>query len=320
MASAIDATKPVAGSPTTQSVRDNFATAASEITALQATAVTTPVTVANGGTGSTSAAGALTNLGAAPIVSPVFSGDVTAGGASSVGTDLVLARVDQATGFIVRPNSAGHKALAFAVAGAGPLDSITLNATATSVTGTLALGSTGNVTMTSTTGGFTAINAPDGTGNTLVGGSAQGNITYNRNAAEYFQNLAGSTTYAQFSSGGTYNVSGAWQVISAREMKENIAPYTRGLDAVVQLNPVQFRYAAGTPFASADEPSKPLFGLMADEVRPVVPEIVSQTTGTVGGKEDVPIDTLEPGNLIYTLINAIKELKAEIDTLKAGSA
>jgi hypothetical protein len=36
MTSAIDATKPVTGSPTTQSVRDNFATAKTEISALQA--------------------------------------------------------------------------------------------------------------------------------------------------------------------------------------------------------------------------------------------------------------------------------------------
>lgn len=36
MASSIDATKPVSGSPTTQSVRDNFSAAKSEIEALQA--------------------------------------------------------------------------------------------------------------------------------------------------------------------------------------------------------------------------------------------------------------------------------------------
>ena len=39
MTSAIDATKPIAGSPTTQSVRDNFSTAASEITSLQANGI-----------------------------------------------------------------------------------------------------------------------------------------------------------------------------------------------------------------------------------------------------------------------------------------
>jgi hypothetical protein len=117
--------------------------------------------------------------------------------------------------------------------------------------------------------------------------------------------------------GGCSNVTGAWTVISGREMKQDIAPYTRGLDAIAALNPVQYRYAAGTPFAEEDQPSRQLFGLMADEVKPIVPEIVGQTTGTVRGVEGVSIDTLEPGNLIYALINAVKTLKAELDELKA---
>ena len=60
-------------------------------------------------------------------------------------------------------------------------------------------------------------------------------------------------------------------------------------------------------------------GLLADEVKPIVPEIVGASTVTVRSKE-TPIDTLEPGNLIYALINAVKELKAEIEVLKATGA
>jgi hypothetical protein len=118
--------------------------------------------------------------------------------------------------------------------------------------------------------------------------------------------------------GSCSNVSGAWTTISSREMKQDIAPYTRGLEAIMALNPVEFRYAAGTPFAPEDEPSRPLFGLMADEVRPVVPEIVGSTTGTVRGVEGVSIDTLEPGNLIYALINAVKELSAKVAALEGA--
>ena len=85
MTSAIDPTVPVAGSPTTASVRANFLTAKNEITALQAaTAITIPVTVANGGTGATTGPIALSNLGAVPIAGGVnmsgllvLSGDPT---------------------------------------------------------------------------------------------------------------------------------------------------------------------------------------------------------------------------------------------------
>jgi hypothetical protein len=49
MPSQIDATKPVIGNPTTQSVRDNFATARDEITALQATVMGAPFLQLAGG-------------------------------------------------------------------------------------------------------------------------------------------------------------------------------------------------------------------------------------------------------------------------------
>jgi hypothetical protein len=181
--------------------------------------------------------------------------------------------------------------------------------------GAIQLGGNGVDTFSANTGGFTTLNAPDGTGYMIIGGSAQGNITYSRNAANYFQNAAGSASYAVFNAGGTSNVSGAWAVISQREMKENIVPYTRGLDAVVQLNPVSFNYVAGTPFFQ-DEPSRPLFGLIADEVAPVVPEIVGTTTGMVRSKE-VMLDTLEPSNLVYALINSCKELATRLAALEA---
>lgn len=57
MTSAIDATKPIAGTPTTQSVRDNFAAAKSEILALQAV-----------------------DLLLAPLAAPSFTGGITIAG------------------------------------------------------------------------------------------------------------------------------------------------------------------------------------------------------------------------------------------------
>ena len=57
-------------------------------------------------------------------------------------------------------------------------------------------------------------------------------------------------------------------------------------------------------------------GLLADEVMPHVPEIVGEATVLVGEK-DTSISTLEPGNLIYALINAAKELSATVNELSA---
>jgi len=61
------------------------------ITTTGTIALVAPVTVANGGTGATTASTALTNLGAAPIVSPVFTGDARAVTASVGDNDTSIA-------------------------------------------------------------------------------------------------------------------------------------------------------------------------------------------------------------------------------------
>jgi hypothetical protein len=60
--------------------------------------------------------------------------------------DFVLNRQDAATGWITRPNVAGFRNLGFAAAGGGPLDTLTINAAETSISGNL------NVTGTITGG------------------------------------------------------------------------------------------------------------------------------------------------------------------------
>jgi hypothetical protein len=72
--------------------------------------------------------------------------------------------------------------------------------------------------------------------------------------------------------------------------------------------------------SEGNKPSRLLFGLIADDVKPHVPEIVGTTTATIGKKEGVELSTLEPGNLIYALINAVKELKSDLDALKGDGA
>jgi hypothetical protein len=116
--------------------------------------------------------------------------------------------------------------------------------------------------------------------------------------------------------GACQNQTGTWTAISDAGVKQDVAPYRRGLAAITALNPVEFRYKPGTPFALEDEPSRVLYGLIADEVRPHVPEIVGSTEATVSGKS-IHLDTLEPGNLIYALINSIKELAAKLQTQEA---
>jgi hypothetical protein len=160
---------------------------------------------------------------------------------------------------------------------------------------------------------YTFLYAPDGTGTSgrgiALGSSGAGGASYHTNDTHTFRNAAASTNYCSFQSGGTYNISGAWLVISDPALKENVVPYTRGLEAVRQLNPVTFSYKAGTMFAT--KAATRHIGLLADEVAPVIPEIVGEASF---GEDNV--QTLEPGTLIYALINAVKEITARLETLE----
>jgi hypothetical protein len=96
--------------------------------------------------------------------------------------------------------------------------------------------------------------------------------------------------YARIDGVGTYNVSGSWLTFSAREVKQGIAPYRAGLDAVLALNPVQYRYRK--ELFGPEEAEKVRYGLVADEVAPVVPEMVGDAV--FGGRH---LSTLSMGHL-----------------------
>lgn len=95
MASAIDVTKPVSGSPTTQSVRDNFTAAKSEIEALQtdkanlaAPALTGNATAVNLTVSGTLNAGGTLELGGVAITSTAAELNFVDGVTSNIQTQL----------------------------------------------------------------------------------------------------------------------------------------------------------------------------------------------------------------------------------------
>jgi cytoskeletal protein CcmA (bactofilin family) len=142
---------------------------------------------------------------------------------------------------------------------------------------------------------------------------------YYDNSQHVFRSRAaaygGGTTYAIFNAGGSYNQTGGWGVISDDTVKTNVAPYTAGLAQVKQLNPVSFEYTPAALMRAAGETN---YGLMASEVQPVVPEMVSEAELEIDGVPN-PVQTLLPTHLIYLLVNAVKELSARVEQLEAGT-
>jgi hypothetical protein len=95
---------------------------------------------------------------------------------------------------------------------------------------------------------------------------------------------------------------------SDRRFKKDITPFARSLDKISLLQPVQFSWRADE-FPNRHFGTSHSFGLIAQDVEAVIPELV---TTDAEGYEAVRYSALP----LY-MLQAIKELKAENDALKA---
>ena len=102
---------------------------------------------------------------------------------------------------------------------------------------------------------------------------------------------------------------GSWGALSDERIKEVDGEYELGLDAVTQLRPVRYRYKA--------EPDKERVGLVAQEVEEIMPGMVTQGEGVIDGQSVSDMRTLDTTELLFALVNCVRELKAEIEALRA---
>jgi hypothetical protein len=169
----------------------------------------------------------------------------------------------------------------------------------------------------------------------------------------YVSNSAASATWNW---NGDYTISnnaskpggGAWLASSDIRIKNDLGDYPRGLADIIQLRPIYYTYKGNdTPEAPAHFKSNPLdensaskealtvpypnsmhlqaaksatkyVGLVAQEVEPVWPEMVTKKAAYIDGVAVEDLRDIDTTPMIFALINAVKELKAEIDTLKAA--
>jgi hypothetical protein len=100
---------------------------------------------------------------------------------------------------------------------------------------------------------------------------------------------------------------GAWAASSDARLKDIDGAYEQGLASIVRLNTVRFHYKTDNP---RKEPSDRQFvGLIAQEVENIFPEAVSTRGDGYRDLDTTPIN--------FALINAVKELKANNDNLRA---
>ena len=97
----------------------------------------------------------------------------------------------------------------------------------------------------------------------------------------------------------------AFGSLSDIRLKENIEPITSALDKVSQIGGYTFNYKKN--------PDVRMTGVIAQEVEKVLPEVIYTTADIDSGKENLAV---RYENMIGLLVEAIKELKTEVDTLK----
>ena len=123
----------------------------------------------------------------------------------------------------------------------------------------------------------------------------------------FTKNPSSLTMHVRFNLGTIYATNTTVQSVSDIRTKENIRNSYEGLNIISALRPVRFDFKDGH-----NDNKKNQLGFIAQEVEEVFPDAVSEWE-----KEPGQIyKTMGPSALIPVLVNAIKELKAEIEILK----
>jgi hypothetical protein len=102
---------------------------------------------------------------------------------------------------------------------------------------------------------------------------------------------------------------GSFNSYSDSRYKQDVAPYQKGLTELKEINPVNYRYTA--EFMHSASPSKQFTGLIAQDVQ----NTSFRNCVSTDSKGFLVLDTSE---LVFALINAVKELSAEVEALKAN--
>jgi hypothetical protein len=266
----------------------------------------------NNTTGNLTVFGGTTLTGATTLSSTLG----VSGAATFAGT--AYAQVFNASSSITAPTIT---ATSLTVSGSPVLTTTNYNSYAPTLTGTGASG-TWNINILGTASNQTNANYAN-TANSVLATNIVGNIPGNANNISAFtiNQSVGTANNVQFSSLGVGTAaSGTTGEIRATNnitayysddrLKTRLGNIENALDKLMSLN--GFKYEANETAQALGYSVKPEVGLSAQEVQAVLPEVV------VPAPIDEKYLTIHYERVIPLLVEAIKELKAEIDTLKGG--
>lgn len=146
----------------------------------------------------------------------------------------------------------------------------------------------------------------------FIGSATNNSFLFITNDAERMRiTAAGNVTISNLGTGTVYSNAGTLTNTnpSDERLKENITDLGYGLNEILQLRPVSYNWINDT----ANQGTQ--FGFIAQEVQEIMPELINEFTITEDDEEVVRLG-LDKEAIFVTLVNAIKELKAEIELLK----
>lgn len=174
-----------------------------------------------------------------------------------------------------------------------------------SLTQAMTITSGGNVLIGTTTNpGFKLF--VSGSGNVVGITSSDNTLSLGLGTSGTMSGYLGGTSSAlyAYSTNGGYallNSSSVWVAVSDIKRKRNFEPYTKGISAILGLQPKLYN------MDFQKDGDKKQVGLVAQEVKDFIPLAYEDNAGFIGVNYNA---------IIVTMVKAIQELKQEIDTLK----
>jgi hypothetical protein len=156
------------------------------------------------------------------------------------------------------------------------------------------------VNGTSQTNVAGTINMTDPNGGSIIS-TGNLNIQSENNHDLYLNPWGGQHVYVGQAGGNGQITASAFFYNSDQSLKKNIQPLQDSLSKIMQLKGVSFDWKST---------GKPSVGLIAQDVEKVYPELVDTN-------KDTGLKSVEYGNLVAPLIEAVKEQQNQIDDLKA---
>lgn len=184
----------------------------------------------------------------------------------------------------------------------------------TTASGNTCLGASAGTYITATTTGYN---------NVYLGGFTRGSAATNNNEIVIGYDQAGKgsgTGFISPNAGGVYqgNNSSSWSTTSDQRLKKNIVDNTEGLDKISQIRVRNFEYRLPDEVDPELKPSDAVqrpgiqLGVIAQELQQVCPDCVKE--------ESTGVLSVDSDNVFWHMVNAIKELKTELDSVKAELA